>query len=192
MNKQNKRHTKKVSTMLKDFISLELIIQNFSDIHFRVLVLFPNVKVLPEGKISIVSMTLAEQLFSYNFPSYLTSYFNQCNNKNQFYVQFEILSIMSTLSLQKQLNVQQFLEQFNLSNKKQTEIKRLIIRSIQELVDKRIIKPLFKITQKDGYLVIKKNLTSKLITKSQVIYLEEILHYKYSLNQFINQLESTV
>ena len=86
MNKQNKRHTKKVSTMLKDFISLELIIQNFSDIHFRVLVLFPNVKVLPEGKISIVSMTLAEQLFSYKFPSHLTSYFNQWNNKYAFHV----------------------------------------------------------------------------------------------------------
>ena len=135
-------------------------------------------------------MTLAERLFSYNFLSYLTSYFNQWNNKYEFHVQFEILSIMSTLSLQKQLHVQQFLEQFNLSNQKQTQIKRLIIQSIQELVDKRIIKPLFKITRKDGSLVVvvKKNLTFKLITKSKVIYLEEILHYKYSLNQ----LESTV
>ena len=188
MSKKNKRHIQKVSKMLQDFISLEPIIQTFSDIHFRALVLFPNVKVLPIGRILIVSMTLAEQLFSYNFPSYLTSYFNQWNNKYEFHVQFEILSIISTLSLQKQLHVQQFLEQFNLSNKKQTDIKRLIIKSIQELVDKRIIKPLFKITQKDGSLVVKKNLTSKLITKSKVIYLEEILHYKYSLNQ----LESTV
>ena len=49
-------------------------------------------------------------------------------------------------------------------------------------------KPLFKIIQKDGSLVVKKNLTSKLVTKSKVIYLEEILHYKYSLNQ----LESKV
>ena len=162
---------------------MEPIIQTFSDIHFRALVLFPSVKVLPRGRISIVSMTISEQLFSYHFPSYLTSYFNQWNNKNQFYVQFEILSIMSTPSLQKELHVQQFLEQFNLSNKKQTEIKRLIIKSIQELVDKRIIKPLFKITQKDGSLVVKNNLTSKLITKSKVIYLEEIIYYKYSLNQ---------
>ncbi len=99
---------------------------------------------------------------------------------------------MSTLSLQKQLHVQKFLEQFNLSNKKQTYIKRLIIKSIQELVDKRIIKPVFKITRKDGSLIVKKNLTSKLITNSKVIYLEEILYYKYSLNQFINQLESIV
>ena len=99
---------------------------------------------------------------------------------------------MSTSSLQKEFHVQEFLKQFNLSNKKQTKIKRLIIQSIQELVDKWIIKPLFKITRKDGSLVVKKNLTSKLITKSKVIYLEEILHYKYSLNQFINQLESTV
>ena len=107
----------------------------------------------------------------------LTSYFNQWNNKNKFYVQFEILSIMSTPSLQKELHVQQFLEQFNLSNKKQTEIKRLIIESIQELVDKRIIKQLFKIIQKDGSLIVQNNLTSKLITKTKVIYLYELFNY---------------
>ena len=60
-------------------------------------------KVLSRGRTLIVSMTLAERLFSYNFLSYLTSYFNQWNNKYEFHVQFEILSIMSTLSLQKQL-----------------------------------------------------------------------------------------
>ena len=103
------------------------------------------------------------------------SYFNKWNNKYQFYVQFEILSIMSTPSLQKELHVQQFLEQFNLSNKKQTEIKRLIIESIQELVDKRIIKQLFKIIQKDGSIIVQNNLTPKLITKSKVVYLEEII-----------------
>ena len=186
MSKKNKRHIKKVSKMLQNFISLEPIIQTFSDIHFRALVLFPSIKILPKGRISIVSMTIAEQLFSYHFPSYLTSYFNQWNNKNQFYVQFEILSVMSTPSLQKELHVQQFLEQFNLSNKKQTEIKRFIIKSIQELVDKRIIKQLFKVIQKDGSIIVLNNLTSKLITKSKVVYLEEIIYYKDSLNQLKN------
>ena len=146
--------------------------------HSRALVLFPNVKVLPEGRTSIVSMTLAEQLFSYKFPSYLTSYFNQWNNKYEFHVQFEILAIMSTSSLQKEFHVQEFLKQFNLSNKKQTEIKRIIIQSLQELVEKRIIKSFFKATQKDGSLTVQTNLTSRLITKTKLLYLEEILHYR--------------
>lgn len=81
MDKKNKRHTKKVSKMLQDFISLEPIIQTFFDIHFRALVLFPSVKVLSRGRISIVSMTLSAQIFSYNFPCYFTSYFNQWNNR---------------------------------------------------------------------------------------------------------------
>ena len=190
MDKENKRHTKKVSKMLQDFMTLEPIVQTFSEIHFRALILFPNTKVLPKGRISIVSMTLAEQLFSYNFPCYLTSYFNQWNNKYQFYVQFEILRIMSTSSLQKQLYVQEFLGQFNLSNKKQTEIKRLITESLQELVEKRIVKSFYKITQKDGSLIVQNNHTSKLITKSKVIYLEEIIHYKDSINQLINELDT--
>jgi hypothetical protein len=190
MSKKNKRHTKKVSKMLKDLLNLEPIVQTFSDIHFQALVLFPSIKVLPKGRISIVSMTLAEQLFSYNFPCYLTNYFYQWNNKYEFHVQFEILSIMSTSSLQKEFHVQHFLKQFNLSNQKQTQIKRLIIQSIQELVDKRIIQSFFQTTQKDGSLKVHTNLTSQVITKSKMIYLEEILHYKDSINQLINQLES--
>lgn len=169
IDKKNKRHTKKVSKILQDFLRLEPIIQTFYDINFRALVFFPNIKVLPRGRISIVFMTLAEQLFSYNFPCYLTSYFNQWNNKYEFHVQFEILQTISTSSLQKQLHVQEFLGEFNLSNKKQTEIKRLIIKSLQELVDKGIVKSFFKITQKDGSLIVQTNLTSKLITKSKVI-----------------------
>lgn len=58
-------------------------------------------------------------------------------------MQFEILKTISTSSLQKELHIQEFLEQFNISNKKLTEIKRLITQSLQELVDKRIIKSFF-------------------------------------------------
>lgn len=70
---------------------------------------------------------------------------------------------MSTPLLPKELHVQTFLQEFNLSNQKQTKIKRLIIQSIQELVDKRIIKPSFKIIRN-----VQNNLTSQLITKSKL------------------------
>ena len=130
-------------------------------------------------------MTLVEQLFSYNYPCYLTNYFSQWNDKYECQVKFKILQTISTSSLQKQLDVQDFLKQFNISNQKRTEIKQRILKSLEELVDKQIIKPFFKITQKDGALIQKKNpkLTSRLITKSKVIYLEEILHYKNSINK---------
>lgn len=77
--------------MLQDFIRLEPIIENFSDVHFRALFLFPNVRVIPKGRISIVQMTLIKELFSYNYTCYLTSYFHQWNDKYEFHVQFEIL-----------------------------------------------------------------------------------------------------
>ena len=96
MDKKNKRHTKKVSQILKKLVKLDPIIENFSDIHFRALVLFPNIKVVQKGRISIVHMTLVEELFSYKYPCYLTDYFNQWKNKYEFHVQFEILRTMST------------------------------------------------------------------------------------------------
>lgn len=43
---------------------------------------------------------------------------------------------------------------------------------------------------KDGSLRVQNNLTPRLIRKSKVIYLEEILHYKDSINQLIHPLES--
>ena len=63
MSKKNKRYIQKVSKMLQDSISLEPIIQTFSDIHFRALVLFPSVKVLPIGRISIVSIDYGKATF---------------------------------------------------------------------------------------------------------------------------------
>jgi hypothetical protein len=87
--------------MLQDFISLEPIIQTFSDIHFRALVLFPSAKVLPRGRISIVSMTLAEQLFYYNFPCYLTSYFNQWNNKYVSSVTLRLVLLIDKINFKK-------------------------------------------------------------------------------------------
>lgn len=41
---------------------------------------------------------------------------------------------MSTSLFQKKLHVQEFLRQFNLFNQKQTEIKKLIIQSLQEIL----------------------------------------------------------
>jgi hypothetical protein len=113
----------------------------------------------------------------------MNEYFLTWKNIYQFQVKTQIIEVIAKNSLKKEFYIQEFLKRFNLSNKKQTEIKRLIIESIQDLVDKRIIKQLFKIIQKDGSLIAQNNLTSKLITKSKVIYLEEIIYYKYSLNQ---------
>lgn len=50
MSKKNKRHIKKVSKMLQHFISLEPIIQTFSDIHFRALVTVPEVQLFKNNQ----------------------------------------------------------------------------------------------------------------------------------------------
>jgi hypothetical protein len=57
------RFEKKVSQILKKLVRLELTLKNFSDIHFRALVLFPKIKVLQKGRIYLVQMNLVEQLF---------------------------------------------------------------------------------------------------------------------------------
>lgn len=80
--------------------------------------------------------------------------------------------------------MEHFLKRFNVSNKKQTEIKELILEALNKLINSQLIHPQFKIIKKNGSVIQNTKLTPRLITESRVIYLEEIVHYKDLFNKF--------
>lgn len=130
MDQKNPRHRKKVLDMLQQFQKLGSITENFSDTHFRSSLMFTSLIVKKIGKIWLVKMAVGEQLLSYNYPYHFTSW----KSKYQCQVNFQILQTISFYPLEKQFFVEKFLKQFNVSNKKQTEIKKLIIEVISELI----------------------------------------------------------
>lgn len=77
--------------------------------------------------------------------------------------------------MKKQFCVENFLNQFNISNSKQTELKQIIIAALDEVINYQLIKALFKILTKDNSV---RKLTPQQITKDKVIYLYEIYNYK--------------
>ena len=53
-------------------------------------------------------------------------------------------TVIAKNSLKKELYIQEFLKRFNVSNKKQTQLKQMIIEAIYEEINNQYIHPQFK------------------------------------------------
>ena len=92
-------------------------------------------------------------------------------------VKLEIIQVLSTDSLKKKFPVEEFLNQFSISNKKRAEIKKLIIDLLDELKTSGSIEGGFDIVSKDGKKSEKdvKMLTPSIISQSKEIFIHEII-----------------
>ena len=108
----------------------------------------------------------------------MNEYFLTWKNIYQFQVKTQIIEVIAKNSLKKEFYIQEFLKRFNLSNKKQTQIKQMIIEAISEEIKSQLIQPQFKIIQKDGSIRKINNLQTQDITQIKVISLYENIHYK--------------
>ena len=83
-----------------------------------------------------------------------------------------------TLTLEKKFYVKDFLNQFSLSNKNQTIIKKSIIDAFSILLDTKVIEPQFKLITKSGQLKETNKLTTLLISQTYIIYFYEKIYIK--------------
>jgi hypothetical protein len=104
-------------------------------------------------------------------------------NIYQFQVKTQIIELIAKNSLKKEFYIQEFLKRFNLSNKKQTQIKQMIIEAISEEIKSQLIQPQFKIIQKDGSIRKINKLQTQDITRIDLIYLYENVDYKSLFQQ---------
>ena len=91
--------------------------------------------------------------------------------------------------MKKQFRVEEFLNQFNISNSKQTQLKQIIITVLDEAINDRLIKAQFKILTKDNSVRKVTKLTTQWITKSKVIYLYEIFNYRELISTILPGLD---
>lgn len=99
-------------------------------------------------------------------------------NIYQFQVKTQIIEVIAKNSVKKEFYIQEFLKRFNLSNKKQTQIKQMIIEAISEEIKNQLIQPQFKIIQKDGSIRQINKLQTQDITQIKVISFYENIQYK--------------
>ena len=80
--------------------------------------------------------------------------------------------------LKKQFYVQNFLSQFNVSHAKQTQVKNVIIQTVDQLKKNQVIQAQIEIHKTDNSLIKTNIITPRLLTKTKIIYFYEIMQYQ--------------
>jgi len=89
-----------------------------------------------------------------------------------------MIEVIAKNSFKKELYIEEFLKRFNIPNKKQTQLKQMIIEAISEQIKNQSIQPQFKVIQKDGSIKKINKLQTKDITQIKVISFYETIDYK--------------
>ena len=169
----------KVLDFLKNLQDLPPFVEKFSEIEFRSSIMFPLLKLTKTHQLWIFRIAVGEQLYCYSYPFIFSNCFRDFQNKYDLLVKLEIIQVLSTDSLEKKFSVEDFMNQFSISNKKRGEIKKLIIDLLDELKTSNSIEPHFDIVykydaEKKSNKKVKK-LTPSLISQSKDIFLHEII-----------------
>ena len=75
---------------------------------------------------------IAKELYEYKYPFQMNEYFLTWKTIYQFQVKNQIITVTTSDSLKKEFYIQEFLKRFNVSNKKTTQLKQIIIEAIYQ------------------------------------------------------------
>lgn len=150
------------------------LVTSFNDSQFRSLVTISEVRVWKSKKQKnslIARVWIAEELFYSNYPFLLPDFFRNKNTKDEFQVQFEILKVFSSLSIQKEVFIKEFFDSYPsvLSNQRITKIKKLFIQLVGRLKENDLIESNYKIIS-NGLLLDVDQLTTANIEQGFVLY----------------------
>ena len=173
----------KVLNFLKSLQDLPPFVEKFSDIEFRSSIMFPLLKLTKKHRSWIFRIAVGEQLYCYSYPFVFSNCFCNFQNKYDLLVKLQIIQVLSTDSLEKKLSVEDFMNQFSISNKKRGEIKKRIVDLLDELKTSNSIEPHFDIVYKDNAQNKSskrvEKLTPSLLNQIKDIFLHEIIDSNY-------------
>ena len=162
---------------MKSLQELPPFVEKFSDMEFRSSIMFPVMKLSKQGRSWILKVAIGNQLYSYPFvfKNSLSNY----QSKYDLLIKLKIIEVLSTTDLEKKFCVEDFLNQFSISNQKQREIKKRIVDLLNELIISKALESDFDIVFKDNskkeFDERVKKLTPSLLSQSKDIFLYEII-----------------
>lgn len=114
---------------------------------------------------------VAQKLFYYKYPFYLTDLFQQKLKKDQFEVQFQVFKTFSSENIDKVFLIKEFFQNYTsrLSNQQKTKMKEYFIQSIKLFQQYDLIENNYKIIY-NGFLLDTDLLTSKNISEGFIVY----------------------
>ena len=120
----------------------------------------------------MVLMLITKELYTYKYPFFFPSSFISYQSKYDLQIKLQFVESISNIGIQKRFQLQTFIDQFSVSNKKHTQIKQIIIDLFHELKDQGFIQDEFQLVYQDNSIqkVTKLTLQSFINLKSIQFY----------------------
>jgi hypothetical protein len=153
MHLSNHSEREKLILYFYQLQKLDPIVKVFSDRAFRSYVCFPYVKCNnPSGKSWVVEVLVAEELFSFPYPFQLPKSFLNSANKHDLRLKVRLMKSLAVSEREKRLDLQEFFNKVSISipNNHLIQIKKNIIKLLNELVENNIIQNKIEIELKSG------------------------------------------
>ena len=146
---------------------------------FRSYVCFPYVDCAnPSGKSWIIEVLVVEELFCFPYPFQLPKSFLNSANKHDLRLKVRLMKSLAVSEREKTLDLQEFFNSINYRNTALIQIKKNLIRLLNELVENKIIQNDVEFVVKSGkkkYHLVKKLTDSDITRRIKYIQLHEIL-----------------
>ena len=163
----------KVKQSLLSLAHVKPLVNHFSLNEFESYPIIGPLKVLKEGRFLIVRMSILRQIYDYRYPFLLPRSFLLNETRYELYIKIEILRVVAVKDRKKKFHLENFLNEFSVSNRKKKQMKLLLINSLDDLKD--FFEPTFSIKNKNGNIIETKKLTLTLISKAKIIYFTEAI-----------------
>ena len=162
----NHSERKKLIIYFEKLQRLDPIAKKFSDGAFRSYVCFPYVGCEnPSGNSWKIELLAAKELFYFTYPFQLPRCFLFSTQINDRRLKLRFLRSLAVSKQEKILNLEEFFNTINVSNKRLVGIKESLIQLLKELVEDRIIDNQLEIILKSGK---KKEILIKFLTASDI------------------------
>ena len=173
----NTKSTYQRTKALKFLTSLQEIksvVQKFSNNEFRRSVMFPYLKLTKQNRRWTIVMAIGEEFYFYQYPFFFPNSFLIYKNKYDLEIKLQLIESFSQVELEKKFPVKKFLNQFYVSNKDLTKIKKQLIDSVFTLKDSELIENEFILTSKNGsFNKVIEDLSPGLLSRSESLYFWE-------------------
>jgi hypothetical protein len=171
----NKNHyqVQKVGKFLKYLQTLPPMLSTISNICFQTVNIFPYIKVFKK-KSWYVQLAIAEELYLYNYPFHFPKAFLNYQNKYQFQARLSFLLAFSVLAIEKVFDVEEFLDQFYISNSNLRKVRSYLLQTFVLAEDFKLIKNEFVLVLKTNKVKTVSKLTTNLISRTKSIHFKEL------------------
>jgi hypothetical protein len=173
----NKNHyqVQKLGKFLRSLQTLPSMLSVISKYCFRSINIFPYVKVFKK-KSWYVKLAIAEELYLYKYPFYFPEDFLNYQKKYQFQAQINFLLAFSVVEIEKVFDVEEFLDQFDISNSNLRKVRHYLIQAFVLAKDFKLIEGEFILVLKTNKVKNVTDLTMNLISRIKLSNFKELTY----------------